>query len=396
VKRIRIFIVCLLVVCLVYTSIPIIDNVIIDRKVDKLLSNMSLDEKIGQMLMVYYPTLTYDDKLSSYIKSNQPGGFIVFKNNVSSYDQLSALIKGMQSDSDMPMFISIDQEGGKVQRIGSLSDEKVTIIPPMQKVGETNDTKLAYQVGKTMGEELNTFGINMDNAPVLDIQSNSNNTVIGNRSFGNNATIVSKMALSLAKGLSDTNIIPVYKHFPGYGDTDIDPHYNLPVLNQTKEELYNLELKPFIKAINNGAEAIMVGHIALPKIVGDNTPATLSKVIINDILRNELGFKGVVITDALNMKALANIYSTKEILIQSINAGADILLMPPLSDDTTQIIREAIYNNEITEKEINDANKRILTLKYKAGLFDKQEKNDKDVLGSTEHQDIIKQIEFGY
>jgi beta-N-acetylhexosaminidase len=204
------------------------------------------------------------------------------------------------------------------------------------------------------------------------------------------------MALSLAKGLSDTNIIPVYKHFPGYGDTDIDPHYNLPVLNQTKEELYNLELKPFIKAINNGAEAIMVGHIALPKIVGDNTPATLSKVIINDILRNELGFKGVVITDALNMKALANIYSTKEILIQSINAGADILLMPPLSDDTTQIIREAIYNNEITEKEINDANKRILTLKYKAGLFDKQEKNDKDVLGSTEHQDIIKQIEFGY
>jgi beta-N-acetylhexosaminidase len=200
------------------------------------------------------------------------------------------------------------------------------------------------------------------------------------------------MGIALGKGLSDSGIIPVYKHFPGHGDTNEDSHYTLPILNKTKDELYNLELKPFIDAIKGGAKVIMVGHIALPQITGDNTPASLSSVIVKDLLIDELGFKGVVTTDALNMGALTKNYTAEKILINAINAGVDMLLMPGSSKATITMIEKALNEGKITEDQINNSVRKILTLKYESGLFDKKDLPNKEIIGNDKHQKIIDKI----
>lgn len=358
--------------------------------IDDTLDNLSLEEKIGQMLMVSDYSTSMTDELLANFNEVKPGGFILFGENIKSYEQTTNLIKNIKNTSNIPLFISIDQEGGRVQRIKKLPDATVSIIPPMYNLGLTNDINLAYEVGKVIGEELRVFDINMDFAPVLDIYSNPKNTVIGNRSFGTTAEIVSNMGISLAKGLENTGIIPVYKHFPGHGDTLEDSHTTLPIINKTKEELMNMELKPFIEAIENDAEIIMVSHLAVPKITGNNTPATLSKEIITDLLKEELGFDGIVITDALNMKALTNEYTEEEIYINAINAGVDILLMPDFDIETINIIKQAITSAEISEEQIDKSVNKILDLKY--DLLEEENIYTKEYLGSISHQEIISKI----
>ena len=182
-----------------------------------------------------------------------------------------------------------------------------------------------------------------------------------------------------------------YKHFPGHGDTLEDSHNTLPIINKTKEELMEMELKPFIEAIKNDAKIIMVSHLAIPKITNDNTPASLSKVIVTDLLKEELGFDGLVITDALNMKALTNEYTEEEIYMNAINAGVDILLMPDFDIETIDIIKNAILNQEISEERINESVKKILNLKY--DLLEEENTYTKEYLGSIEHQEIISKID---
>ena len=354
------------------------------------LESMSLEEKIGQMLIVSFDNLETDEELLGRFKEVKPGGFILFSDNFESYSQTKKLIDDINSTSDIPMFVSIDQEGGRVQRLKELDDQTVSVIPAMYELGLTNDINLAYEVGRVMGEELRVFNINMDFAPVLDIYSNSENTVIGDRSFGNNPDLVTNMALSFSKGLESTDIIPVYKHFPGHGDTYEDSHQELAIIDKTKEELYELELIPFIEAINNGANVIMVGHLALPNITGNYIPASLSKEIINDLLREELGFKGIVVTDALNMKALTNEYSKEEIYILAIKAGVNILLMPDFDKTTIDIISKAVLTGVISEELINESVEKILTLKYDKIFVNNS--YTKDYLGSLEHDSVIKKI----
>jgi beta-N-acetylhexosaminidase len=193
------------------------------------------------------------------------------------------------------------------------------------------------------------------------------------------------MAISLAKGLEDNNVIATYKHFPGHGDTDVDSHIDLPVSNKTLQELENEELIPFKSAIENNAKIIMIGHIALPEITGDDTPASLSKVIITDILKNQMGYKGLVITDALNMSALTKNYSYEEIYIKAIDAGVDLLLMPNSSKEAVEYIK-----NSVSEERIDESVRKILTFKYTylTGV------NNLDItyLGGEEHKQIIDQI----
>lgn len=358
--------------------------------VEEQLENMTLEEKIGQMLIVSDYSTEVDEELLNKLNEVKPGGFILFSENFESYTQASKLIADIYSTSEIPMFISIDQEGGRVQRIKSLSDTEASIIPSMYQLGLTNDSGLAYEVGRVVGEELRVFNINMNFAPVLDIYSNPENTVIGDRSFGSTSLLVSKMALSFSEGLESTGVISVYKHFPGHGDTFEDSHDELPVISKTKEELMNLELKPFTEAINSGADVIMVGHLAAPAITNDYTPASLSKEIITDLLKEELGFDGLVITDALNMNALTNEYTEEEIYIEAINAGVDILLMPDFDTDTIVIIENAVLNGEITEEEINDSVEKILELKYEK-LFT-ENNYTKEYLGSEEHKNVISKI----
>ena len=363
----------------------------LEEKVDEEISKLTLREKIGQMLVIDYNSTTYTEELDKLLKEVKPGGFILFKYIITSYSQSTKYISKIKESGNIPMLMSIDQEGGRVQKIKNVSEVNVLDIPDMYTLGKTKDKTLSYDVGKVVAEELSAFGVNTDFAPVIDVFSNLNNKVIGDRSFGNDYQSVIDMTIPFAKGLKENGVIPTYKHFPGHGDTDADSHYELPVVSKTKEELYQNELLPFKAAIENKAEMIMVAHIALPKITGSNIPASLSNEIINGILRSELGFEGVVITDAINMKALSDNYSLEDICKYSINAGVDIILMPLKPIDTLNTIEKLVNDGIITEERINESVKRILLMKHNNGLYDKKELN-KDNIGTQEHIDIINKI----
>ena len=361
----------------------------IEKKVNETLAQMSLDEKIGQMIMVFYRASEMDNTLKSALEDVQPGGFILFSENFTTYENTLKLVKEIKSYVKIPMFISIDEEGGNVQRLTSLQGHSVTDIPYMYNLGLKNDEELSYNVGKVIAEELKVFGVNMDFAPVIDVYSNPNNTVIGKRSFGTTAEVVSKLGISLAKGLEDNGVIPVYKHFPGHGNTAVDSHEALPIVDKTKEALLDLDLIPFINAIENDASVIMIGHLAVPSITGDNTPASLSKVLITDFLKNELGFNGLVITDALEMKALTNYYSENEICAKAVEAGVDILLMPSSSRTCLKSVQDGIKNGTISEERIDESVKKILRLKYEKIVDDYDNYLPVDTLNSKEHQEIV-------
>ena len=361
------------------------DDMTVDEKVEYKMKNMSLDEKIAQMLIIYYTNNKVDDNLKDLLKNYNPGGFILMKENITTFDNTKKFVSELKKYSDIPMIISIDQEGGTVQRLQELSDIKPTFIPSMYTLGKTNDQKLAYDVGKVMAEQLRTIGVNVVFAPVLDIYSNENNTVIGDRSFGKTDEQVSNMAISLAKGLEDNGVIATYKHFPGHGDTDVDSHKDLPVVHKTYDEIDKFELVPFKKAIENDAKIIMVGHLYFDNIVTDGKPSSLSKEIITYILYKKLNYNGLVITDALNMGALTKNYSDENIYTMAIEAGSDLILMPRGSKKTIEYIKK-----NISEDRINKSVEKILKFKYT--YLSDYEYLDKSYLNNKEQQNIISKI----
>ncbi len=351
----------------------------LDEKIEQQLKNMTVEEKIAQMLIVYYTGDTADDTLLNVVKEVKPGGFILSGSNITTYGGTVDFVQALQNNSAIPMIISIDHEGGQVQRLANLTDIKPTNIPDMLSVGKTNDTEYAYGIGKVMAEELHTVGVNLDFAPVLDILPKNGKSFIGSRSFGSDPQAVSAMSAALAKGLEENGVSACYKHFPGHGNTATDSHTDLPVLNKTKDELFANELIPFQSAINNGAQFIMIGHIALPKVTGDNTPATLSRAIVTDLLRTEMGYDGLVVTDALNMGALTNQYSYEEIYVKAIEAGVDLLLMPNGSRKAVEIIKA-----NVSEERIDQSVRRIL--KYKYTHLEQYTALDSTYLGTPAHQ----------
>ena len=360
----------------------------IEEKVNYKMDNLSIDEKIAQMLIVYYIGDEYDENLSNIIKEVKPGGFILMSDNITTYDRTLNFVKGMQNDSDIPMIISTDEEGGSVQRIKGIRDISVTDIPYMYYLGQTKDKNLAHKVGEIIANELRTIGVNLTYAPVMDIYSNPNNTVIGKRSFGSDPNTVYDMATSLKNGIEDNLVNTCIKHFPGHGDTETDSHFEIPIINKTLDELENSDLLPFIKSIND-TNMIMVGHIALPKITNSSIPASLSKEIVTDILKNKYNYKGLVITDALNMRSLTDNYSDKEIYTMAINAGVDLLLMPNGSKNAIKYIKEAIDDEEIDINTINESVRKILTYKY-SNI--KENYLDKSYLNKNEYSNVLNQI----
>lgn len=348
--------------------------------VEKTLKSMSLEEKIAQMLVLDCSDIPSDEEF----KNTPLGGVILMKNCITDYQSTKNLVSNLKSNSKFPMIIGIDHEGGNVQRLSNLSDVSVSNVPFMYNVGLKNDTSLTYDIGKVLAEEVRTIGVNVVFAPVIDIYSNPNNTVIGKRSFGNDATLVSNMGNSLSKGLEDNGVISTFKHFPGHGDTDVDSHIDLPVINKSLDELNSLEFIPFKEAIKSGAKIIMVGHIALPKITGDNTPSSLSKTVI-DILKNDLGYKGLVITDGLNMGALTKMHSNEEIAAKAIEAGNDLLLLPVDGVKTVEYIKSSV-----SEERINESVRKIL--KFKFEYLNKDNFLDSSYLDNDEHKQIISRV----
>lgn len=332
-------------------------------KKDKTVEDMTLREKIGQMLMVYYNGDELDDYLINSLKENQPGGFIVSGANLTTYDKTKKLITGLNRYVDLDMIIAIDQEGGTVQRLYDISDKKAVFIPNMYDVGVKNDKNISYKIGNIIGDEVGSIGCNAVFAPVLDV-GDYNISAMSKRMLSSDKDIVIDNAMEIYNGIEDSGVISIVKHFPGIGNTSDDTHDNgVSIVNKTYDELYDEDLQPFITAIDNKVSMIMVGHSSYPKITGDNLPASLSFVIVNDILRIKLGYDGIVIIDAVNMGTLANNYSEKYIYTTAINAGVDMFIMPNGSKRVIDLIENEVKNGNIKEEKINDAVNRILKLK---------------------------------
>ena len=340
------------------------------------LEGLTLEEKIGQMVMVGIEGKALGDDARQMIQQHHVGGIILFKRNIDNPAQTLSLInelKSINSVNKFPLFLSVDEEGGRISRM----PDQLKKLPSSGRVGEVNDQRLSFEIGRLLGKELKAFGFNMDFAPVLDINSNPNNPVIGDRSFGPTPEIVSKLGIQTMKGIQSQNVISVVKHFPGHGDTSVDSHVGLPYVYHDYERLKNFELIPFADAIKNKADAVMIAHILLPNIDPEN-PASLSRAVITDILRKDLNFRGVVITDDLTMGAITENYDLGEAAVKAVNAGSDIVLVCHNMEMELQVINaltNAVEEGRISEKRINESVYRILKLKQKYRLKDEPVEN---------------------
>lgn len=337
-----------------------------------MLSELTVREKVGQ-LFITSPSLTgrnifANNPYLSVFEKIPIGGIAVYGFEVVSPDQLTKLTRDIQSASRVPVLTALDEEGGRVARIANVSSFPVGKMPSAEDIGRTGDPEQAFAAGKKIGAYMKTYGFNTDFAPDADVNSNPNNTVIADRSFGSDPKEVSRFVGRFADGLHESGAIACLKHFPGHGDTNEDTHYSAAVVYKTWEELRQCELIPFADNLDK-ADMVMVSHIILPKVTGDRTPASLSYEIMTNRLRGELGFKGVIITDALAMNAVKNYYTPEEATVMSFKAGADILLIPESLSRSYNAVLKAVESGEIPMKRLDESVMRILELKEKYGLL---------------------------
>lgn len=348
-----------------------------EQAAETVLKSMSTEEKVLQLFMITPEALVEmgevyaaGDKTREAINLYPVGGIVYFKQNLKSPEQVTDMLKKTRQFSvertGVPMLLAVDEEGGEVSRIGGREEFRIPAIPKLSEAGASGDPKKAYEIGNQIGTYLSNLGFNMDFAPVADVLTNQENQVVANRSFGSDGAIVSEFVKQEIKGLKSHGIIPVLKHFPGHGGTAGDTHEGYAYTERTLEQLMAEELVPFKDGIDEGIDVIMAGHISAPAVTGDNTPASLSAVMINDILRGQLGFDKVVITDALNMGAITTQYTSSQAAVKSLQAGVDILLMPADFKEAYNGVLDAVNNGTISEERLNQSVRRILTLK--AGL----------------------------
>jgi beta-N-acetylhexosaminidase len=355
----------------------------------KLIKGMSLEEKVGQMFMTYAYGQSANDPDPAMVAANQAaygvdnfeqlideyhlGGIIYFawSNNVNNPTQIAGLSNGIQDSalsqpSSIPLLVSTDQEQGVVVRVGP----PATQFPGNMALGAARGTPNARTAAEITGSELRAIGINENFAPVADVNVNAQNPVIGVRSFGSDPALVSKLSAAQVKGYQYRGVSSTAKHFPGHGDTNVDSHTGLPVISHTREELETIDLPPFEAAIDRDIDAIMTAHIVVPALDDSGRPATLSKPILTGLLRKQMGFDGLIVTDALTMEGVREMFGDERVPIEAIKAGADVLLMPPDLDLAYNSVVDAVEDGEIGEGRINQSVYRILSLKLEQGLFD--------------------------
>lgn len=310
-------------------------------------------------------------EMKNIIKDYKVGGIIFNGYNLKSPEQTVNYInqiKQLNTVNSIPLLFGIDQEGGRISKLPG----NLVKFPTNLEIGKKNNPDLSYEIGSILGQQLKAFGFNINFAPVLDVNSNPNNPVIGDRSFSNSPEIVAQLGIATMEGLKSQQIIPTVKHFPGHGDTETDSHLALPVINKAMKDLESLELIPFKEAIQAGADVVMIAHILLPKI--DATyPSSMSKVVITDLLRGQMNFDGVVITDDFTMKAISDNYDIGEAAVKSVQAGTDIIMIAHKYENvvhTFEAMKKAVLEGRISEKRIDESVERILQLKEKYNLTD--------------------------
>lgn len=340
----------------------------LDEIVDACIAEMPLEDKVAGLFIITPEALTGTDvaikagdttkeKLSQYAV----GGLIYAKQNIKSADQLKEMISGTQGFSKYPLFIGIDEEGGSVSRIAEsgLADN----VGSMGDIGASGDSSKAKEAGSAIAAYLSEYGFNLDFAPVADVILEGN-SIIGDRSFGSNAGDDAAMVSACVEGLQEGDVSACLKHFPGLGSTTEDTHEGMATSEKTKEDFETTDFLSFQGGIDAGADFVMVSHLSVPNITGDNTPSSLSDKMITDILRGELGFNGIVITDAMDMKAVTDYYTSDEAAVKALQAGADMILMPEDFEAAYQGVLDAVNNGTLSEERINESLQRIYRVKY--------------------------------
>ena len=357
-----------------------LDEITLDGMVSDALSKMTLKEKIGQMFIVCTDSLDFDaetkvsDKMKKKLQEYTPGGIIFFSYNLKNRGQVETMITDMQNTQEIPLFIAVDEEGGSVARIANSKNMQTTKFPSMSEIGKSGDSRNAYSVGETIGKEIRELGFNLDFAPVADINTNAENTEIGNRSFGSDAKTVSAMVAQEVKGLQAQGVSATLKHFPGQGACGEDTHKGYVDLNKTIDQLRDVEFLPFEEGISANVDMIMMSHVAVSQVTGKETPASLTKLMVNDILREELKFDNVIITDAMNMKVITKFYDADQAAVMAIEAGNDMILMPDNFEQAYEIVLETVKDGTLSESQIDASVSRILAVKIKRGILPESSK----------------------
>ena len=350
-------------------------------------------EKIGQLFMVGFLGTSVTPDLAAFLKDYKPGGVILFSRNLESIEQIVQLTNDLQQCSPKsPLLISIDQEGGRVSRL----PKGFTIFPPCEVIGQCHSGELAYAAASTIAKELKTVGINMNMAPVLDVNSNPDNPVIGDRAFSSSADTVGEMGLVTAAGLQDAKVVACGKHFPGHGDTNADSHKELPVVDAPRERLEAVEFPPFRRAAAAGIATMMTAHV-LYRALDDQLPATLSPVIITRLLREQMGYDGVVLTDDLEMHAIVDHYGPGDAAVRAVLAGCDVLLICKERDREVaafEAVEKAVASGTIDMERLDQSVARIQRVKqryllpYRPAVIS----DAKLIAGCRTHQALLQSI----
>ncbi|RRR97403.1 glycoside hydrolase family 3 protein [Glycomyces terrestris] len=358
--------------------------------VGELLASMSLEDKVGQLFMVYVHGERADtddpdavaanrerlgaDNGAAFVAAYRPGGVIYFDwaNGLRDPAQIAALSNGLQAASTVPLLIATDQEYGSVVRIG----EPATQFPGAMPLGATRDLAAAEEAARIAGAELRAMGLNQNFAPDADVNVDPANPVIGVRSFGSDPALVADFAAAQVRGYQAGGVAVSAKHFPGHGDTGTDSHVGLPVITHTAEEWERIDAPPFRAAIEAGADMVMSAHLQFPALDDSLAPATLSRPILTGLLRERLGFTGVVVTDALDMQGVRTEYGDDRVPVLALLAGADLLLMPPDFPLAYEAVLDAVASGELTEARIDESVRRILALKHSRGIVDAPEADE--------------------
>lgn len=339
--------------------------------VDETLAGMTLHEKVCQMMFVTPEELTGEDSVTvagdatrQALENYPVGGIVYFAKNLESQDQVKEMIDNSQKYSSVGLFVATDEEGGVVNRL--MDTVGTTYIGSMYYYKDDGDDT-AYENAYTIANDMSALGFNLDFAPVADVWSNPDNTVIGERAYSDDYAQAAELVGNAVKGFNDGGVMCTLKHFPGHGDTAEDSHYSSAYVHRTKEEIMADEMQPFRSGIEAGAEFVMVGHLIVPDI--DEVPATLSYKIATGILRDELKFEGVAITDSFEMESIADNYSVDDAVVMSVKAGMDMILQPKDMASAVNSIEQAVADGELSEDRIDESVRRILTLKESRGLL---------------------------
>ena len=358
-------------------------------KVETIIKNMSLKEKVGQLFIVNYSNYSRKSEIMRLIKRDKVGGLILMESDpVEHCEKMNKL----QSKADIPLLITIDGEWGASMRFDTL-----TQFPRNMQLGALSSEALVYEVGQAMATQFKRLGVHVNYAPTVDVNNNPKNPVIGTRSFGDDREKVAKYGSALFRGLQDGGVGTSAKHFPGHGDTEVDSHKALPLLPFDRERLDSLELYPFKKAIEDGVWMIMVGHLSIPALDSTLIPSSISYPIVTGLLKEELGYKGIVITDALNMKGVSEYIPAETVATESFKAGTDLLLMPPRNyHKSIKNLIKAVKRGEISEERVDESLRKMLKLKEYLGILESIEdlspENIYAELESKEVLDLIQEV----